>query len=148
MSLKAQILSDIKDSMKAKETAKLEVLRFVNAQIKNKEIELRPKEVNDSDVTQVLKKYLKQRKEAADQFAKAGREDLVEKEKFEASIVESYLPEMMTEEQLKPLVEEAVQSTGASSMKDMGAVMKVVLEKAGDTADGKMVSTLVKAALA
>ena len=147
MSLKAQILNDIKESMKAKETQKLEVLRFVNAQVKNKEIEVRPKEVSDDDVLQVLKKYLKQRKETADQFAKAGREDLVEKEKFEASVVEVYLPEMMTEDQLKPIVSEAVSSLNASSMKDMGAVMKLVLEKAGSAADGKMVSSLVKAAL-
>jgi len=147
MSLKAQLLSDIKSAMKARESAKLEVLRFVNAQVKNKEIEVRPKEVSDDDVMQVLKKYLKQRNEAAEQFAKAGRDDLVEKEKFEASVIEAYMPEMMTEEQLRPIVAEAVAETGASSMKDMGNVMKIVLEKAGSAADGKMVSTLVKAAL-
>jgi len=147
MSLKAQLLSDIKVAMKARESKKLEVLRFVNAEIKNKEIEVRPEEISDDDVMQVFKKYLKQRNEAADQFAKAGREDLVEKEKYEAAIVASYLPEMMTEEQLKPIVDEAVKETGASSMKDMGKVMKIVLEKAGATADGKMVSSLVKSAL-
>jgi len=147
MSLRAQLLSDIKTAMKAKDSQKLEVLRFVNAQVKNKEIEVRPKEVSDDDVMQVLKKYLKQRNEAAEQFGKAGREDLVEKEKYEASVIEAYMPEMMTEDQLKPIVAEAVAETGASSMKDMGNVMKIVLEKAGSAADGKMVSTLVKAAL-
>jgi uncharacterized protein YqeY len=147
MSLKAQLLSDIKVAMKARESQKLEVLRFVNAEIKNKEIEVRPKEITDDDVMQVFKKYLKQRNEAADQFAKAGRDDLVEKEKYEAGVVAAYLPEMMTEAQLKPIVDEAVKETGASSMKDMGKVMKVVLEKAGATADGKMVSSLVKSAL-
>jgi len=147
MSLRAQILSDIKTAMKARESQKLEVLRFVNAQVKNKEIEVRPKEVSDDDVMQVLKKYIKQRHEAAEQFAKAGREDLVEKEKFEASVVELYMPEMMTEAQLSPIVDEAVQEVGATSMKDMGKVMKLVLEKAGSSADGKMVSTLVKSAL-
>lgn len=147
MSLRAQILSDIKTAMKAKEGQKLEVLRFVNAEIKNKEIAVRPNEISEDDVMQVLKKYLKQRKEASEQFAKAGREDLVDKEKFEASVVEAYLPEMMTEEQLKPIVDKAVKESGASSMKDMGKVMKLVLEKAGSSADGKMVSSLVKSAL-
>jgi len=147
MSLRAQILGDIKEAMKAKEAKRLEVLRFVNAQMKNKEIEVRPNEISDDDVMQVLKKYLKQRNEAAEQFAKADRADLVEKEKYEASVVAAYLPEMMSEDQLKPIVVEAVKEAGASSMKDMGKVMKIVLEKAGSTADGKMVSTLVKAAL-
>lgn len=147
MSLRTRLLDDIKRAMKAKESQKLEVLRFVNAEVKNKEIAVRPNEISEDDVMQVLKKYLKQRKEAAEQFAKAGREDLVEKEQYEASVVEAYLPEMMTEAQLKPIVAAAVTESGASSMKDMGKVMKVVLEKAGSTADGKMVSSLVKAAL-
>ena len=148
MSLKAQILDDIKVSMKARDSKKLEVLRFVNAEIKNKEIAVRPKEVTEDDVMQVLKRYLKQRKEAASQFAEAGRQDLVDKEIFEASIIEAYLPEMLTEDQLKPIVAEVVKSTGASSMKDMGSVMQEVLKKAGSQADGKMVSTLVRQALA
>ncbi len=148
MSLKADILDHIKVAMKAKDSKKLEVLRFVNAEIKNKEIQMRPNEISEDDVMQVLKKYLKQRKEAAAQFAEAGRQDLVDKEAYEASVIEAYLPEMLTEDQLKPIVEEVVKATGASSMKDMGAVMKEVLEKAGAQADGKMVSTLVRAALA
>ncbi|MGH1468130.1 MAG: GatB/YqeY domain-containing protein [Bdellovibrionales bacterium] len=148
MSLKADILGHIKEAMKARDSKRLEVLRFVNAEIKNKEIQMRPKEISEDDVTQVLKRYLKQRKEAAAQFAEAGRQDLVEKETYEASVVEAYLPEMLTEDQLKPIVEEVVKATGASSMKDMGAVMKEVLEKAGAQADGKMVSTLVRAVLA
>ncbi len=148
MSLKADILGHIKEAMKARDSKRLEVLRFVNAEIKNKEIQMRPKEISEDDVTQVLKRYLKQRKEAAAQFAEAGRQDLVEKETYEASVVEAYLPEMLTEDQLKPIVEEVVKATGASSMKDMGAVMKEVLEKAGAQADGKMVSTLVRAELA
>lgn len=148
MSLKAEILDNIKIAMKARDSKKLEVLRFVNAEIKNKEIQARPKEITEDDVMQVLKRYLKQRKEAASQFAEAGRQDLVDKEAYEASVIEAYLPEMLTEDQLKPIVDEVVKATGASSMKDMGSVMKEVLEKAGAQADGKMVSTLVRAALA
>lgn len=147
MSLKQEILENIKTAMKARDTKTLEVLRYVNAQIKNKEIEVRPKEVTDEDVMQVLKKYLKQRKEAMEQFQSAGREDLVAGEKEQAAIVEKYLPEMMSEEQLKPVVEEAVKALGASSMKDMGAVMKEVMAKTAGKADGKMISTLVKASL-
>ncbi len=144
MSLRGKILNDIKEAMKAKDSKKLEVLRFVNAEIKNKEIALRPKQVLEDDIMQVLKKYLKQRKEAAKQFATAGRQDLVDKEAYEASIITAYLPEILTQEQLKPIVDEIVKSTGASSIKDMGTVMKGVLAKVGAQADGKMVSMLVK----
>lgn len=147
MSLRAAILDDIKTAMKARDAKKLEVLRFVNAQIKNKEIEVRPKEVTDEDVMSVLKKFVKQRKEAMDQFQAAGREDLVAKEKEESALIQSYLPEMLSEEKVKAAVDEAVKETGASSMKDMGNVMKVVLAKTGGQADGKLVSSLVKNAL-
>lgn len=147
MSLKEKILSDIKDAMKAKDSKKLEVLRFVNAQIKNKEIELRPNTITDEDTVQVFKKFVKQRNEAAEQFKQAGREDLVEKENFEAAVIESYLPKMMSEDQLKPIVENIIKETGASSVKDMGNVMKEVLAQTKGLADGKMVSTLVKNAL-
>jgi len=147
MSLKTTILDDIKTAMKARDSKKLEVLRFVNAQIKNKEIEIRPKEVTDEDVMSVLKKFVKQRNEAMEQFQAANRGDLVAKEKEEAAMIEAYLPEMMAEDQVKAVVAEAVKETGASSMKDMGKVMKVVLEKTGGQADGKLVSTLVKGAL-
>ncbi len=147
MPLKPKILEDIKIAMKARDSEKLEVLRFVNAQIKNKEIELRPKELTNEDVMQVLKKYLKQRKEAAEQFKAAKRQDLVDKEIAEAAIVEAYLPEMLSEDQLKPIVSEVITALGASTMRDMGAVMKEVTAKTGGLADGKMVSTLVKASL-
>ncbi len=147
MSLRAQILDDIKAAMKAKDSKKLEVLRFVNAQIKNKEIEIRPKEVTDEDVTSVLKKFVKQRKEAMDQFQKAGREDLVAKDKEEMVLIETYLPEMLDEAKVKEIVAEVLKETGASSMKDMGNVMKQVLVKTGGQADGKLVSDLVKGAL-
>ncbi len=148
MSLRVKILNDIKEAMKAKDSKKLEVLRFVNAEIKNKEIALRPKQVVEGDVVQVLKRYLKQRKEAVIQFTKAGRQDLVDKETYEASIITAYLPETLTQEQLKPIVDEVVKSIGASSIKDMGIVMKEVLARVGAQADAKTVSMLVKATLA
>lgn len=147
MTLKDKILNDIKSAMKAKDSKKLSVLRFVNAQIKNKEIEVRPNTITDEDITQVLKKYLKQRNEAVEQYAKAGRQDLVDQEKYEASVAEGYLPKMLSEDELQPIVAKVVQDIGASSMKDMGNVMKEVLAQTGGRADGKMVSTMVKNAL-
>jgi len=147
MSLKEQILSDIKIAMKEKDTKKLEVLRFVNAQIKNKEIEVRPETITDSDTLKVLKKYIKQRKESIEQFKTHGRDDLVQSETYQAEVVEAYLPKMMTEDEVKAVVKEVISATGASSMKEMGAVMKGVMDKAGDLADGKMLSQVVKAEL-
>lgn len=147
MLIKETILSDIKTAMKEKDSKKLEVLRFVNSQIKNKEIELRPEELSDSEVIKVLKKYVKQRQESMAQFKEHGRDDLVEAEKYQAEVVEAYLPKMMSEEELKKVVEETVAEEGATSMKDMGAVMQKVIKKTGDLADGKMISQLVKAKL-
>lgn len=147
MSLRSKILEDIKIAMKSRDSEKLETLRYVNAQIKNKEIDVRPKELTEEDVISVFKKLLKQRKEAAEQYSQAGREDLREKEVKEAAIIEAYLPEMISEEDLKKIVENVIQETGASSMKDMGAVMKEVLAKVAGQADGKMVSDLVKSSL-
>lgn len=147
MALRTKILDDIKIAMKARDAEKLSVLRFVNAEIKNKEIAVRPNELTDEDVMKVLKKYLKQRKEAADQYAQANRQDLVDQETAEAAIIEPYLPEMLSEEQLKPIVAEVIKTLGASTMRDMGGVMKEVTAKTNGLADGKMVSTLVKAAL-
>ena len=141
MSLKEQILADIKIVMKEKDSKKLEVLRFVNAQIKNKEIELRPGTVSDSDVLKVLKKYIKQRKESIEQFKSLGRDDLVESESYQASVVEVYLPKMMSEDEVKAVVKVVIAETGASSMKEMGAVMKAVMAKVGDLADGKNVES-------
>lgn len=147
MSLKAQITSDIKDAMKAKEAVKLATLRFLNSAIKNKEIEVRPKELTEDDVLSVIKKAAKQRKESIDQYEKAGRQDLADNEAAELAVLEGYLPELLGREQLEPIVVEIMEAVGASSMKDMGKVMKGVMDRCGSAADNKMISEIVKSKL-
>ncbi len=147
MGLKDQILSDIKDAMKSKDAQSLSVLRLINSALKNKEIEVRPKELTEEDCLAVLKKMGKQHKDSIEQFTKAERQDLVEKEKSELSVVERYLPEQMSEDKVKEVVMQVIQELGASSMKDMGQVMKAVGAKTAGTADNKLVSQLVKANL-
>ncbi|MCB0412250.1 MAG: GatB/YqeY domain-containing protein [Bdellovibrionales bacterium] len=147
MSLKEQILSDLKEAMKNKEADRLSAIRFLQSAIKNKEIELRPNAITDEDIMVVLKKSVKQRKESIDQYTNAGREDLADKEKFELSVLETYLPEEMSRDQIEKIVAEVIASLGASSMKDMGAVMKASQEKTAGRADGKTLSEVVKSKL-
>ncbi|MCB0383903.1 MAG: GatB/YqeY domain-containing protein [Bdellovibrionales bacterium] len=147
MSLRDQILSDMKDAMKKKEGLRLEVLRFLQSAIKNKEIEVRPNEINEQDVLGVVTKQVKQRKESITQFQEAGRQDLVDKESFELSILETYLPKQMSREDLEKIVSDVIAAAGATSIKQMGAVMKEVLAKTAGAADGKLVSELVKSKL-
>lgn len=144
MSLKDQILSDVKAAMKAKDSAKLATLRFINAAFKNKEIEIRPNELTDKDCMVVLKKLAKQHKDSIEQYQNAKRDDLVAKEQQELSVVENYLPEQMSKEQISKIVDEVIASSGASEMKQMGQVMKLVGEKTAGAADNKLVSSLVK----
>ncbi|MFK8137863.1 MAG: GatB/YqeY domain-containing protein [Bdellovibrionales bacterium] len=148
MSLKQQIMDDVKSAMRAKEQLKLSTLRMLQSAVKNKEIEVRPDEVSDQDIIQVVKKNIKQRKEAAEQFQAAGRKELAEKETEEITILEVYLPAQLDEAAITKIVEEVIAATGASSMKDMGGVMKEVQVKTAGSADGKLVSSIVKAKLA
>ena len=147
MSLRDQITSELKTAMKDRNADKLECLRFLQAQIKNKEIDIRPNVLSDDEILQVIGKLVKQRKEGIEQFQSAGRQDLVEKEERELAILESFLPEQMGESEVKAVIDGVVKDLGASSMKDMGAVMKEVLNKTQGAADGKLVSQLVKASL-
>lgn len=147
MSLKEQIMADVKSAMKNKEQDKLNALRFIHAAIKNKEIEVRPREANDDDVLAVLKTLAKQRKDSIEQYEKGGRTDLADKEKFELNIIESYLPQQMSREQVEAVVSEVISALNATSIKQMGAVMKEVLAKTAGAADGRMVSEIVKSKL-
>lgn len=147
MSLKDKIMDDIKTAMKEKDTARLETLRFLHSAIKNKEIEIRPSAVTDADVIQVIVKSVKQRKESVDQYQKANRQDLADKETSEIKILETYMPKQMTEEEIKSTVLSAIKALNATSMKDMGAVMKEVTAKTQGRADGKLVSQIVKSSL-
>jgi len=147
MSLREKILEDIKSAMKSKEADRLSAVRFLQAAIKNREIELRPNAITEQDVIGVIKKMAKQRKDSISEFEKAGRNDLVDKEKFELKVLEEYLPQQMSQEQVTTIVSEVIAAIGATSMKQMGAVIKEVMNKTGGQADGKMISDLVKSKL-
>ncbi len=140
-------MDDLKTAMKAKEMDKVTTLRFLQSALKNKEIDMRPNEPTEEDYIAVLKKNAKQRKESITQYADAGRDDLAQNEQRELELIEAYLPEQMSEDQVKELVKAAIAETGASSMKDMGKLMQSVLAKTGGQADNKLVSQLVKEAL-
>ncbi len=147
MGLKEQILDDIKAAMKAKEADRLSAIRMLQAAVKNREIELRPNEITETEVAGVVRKLAKQRKDSITEFEKAGRNDLADKEKFELGVLEAYLPAQLSADQVAALVDEVIKATGANSMKQMGAVVKEVVAKSGGQADGKTVSDLVKARL-
>jgi len=143
MNLKEQIKNDIKAAMRAKETAKRDTLRNIQAAIKQIEVDER-RELTDADVETILMKYAKQREDAKTQFADAGRDDLVAKEEAELDIVKSYLPEPFSDEELENILKEVISATGAESMKDMGKVMGAAKAKVGSRADGGRINQIVK----
>ncbi|GAB6076544.1 GatB/YqeY domain-containing protein [Desulfurobacterium crinifex] len=147
MGLKAQLLQDMKEAMRAKDKVRLSTIRMINSLIKNAEIEKRG-ELTDDEIIQLLMKYAKQRKEAIEMYEKGGRQDLVEKEKAELAVVESYLPKQMSEEEIRELVKEAIEATGASSPKDIGKVMQHIMPKVKGRADGSVVNKIVREMLA
>jgi uncharacterized protein YqeY len=147
MSLKEQITSDLTTAMKARDAERVSTLRMMRAAILNAE-KSGGGEVSDEQVTKSLQSLVKQRRDAMEQYEKANRPDLAEKEKSEAAIIEEYLPKAASQEEVNAAVAEAVAETGAASAKDMGTVMKAAMAKlAGKNAEGRMVSDAVKAAL-
>jgi uncharacterized protein YqeY len=139
-----QINGDITNAMRAKDQPKLVPLRMLKAALTNREIE-KGRALDDREALQVVASLVKQRRDSIDQFGKAGRQDLVDKETAEIVILETYLPPPVTESDLARTVDEAVASTGAKSPKDMGAVMKAVMAALGGrNVDGKLVNELVK----
>ena len=143
MSLNAQIKADIKDAMRAKDTLKRDTLRNIQVAVKQIEVDER-REVTNSDMENILMKYLKQREDAKIQFANANREDLVQKEEAEIAIVKAYLPEPMDDEELTTILKEIISSTNAISMKDMGKVMGQAKATIGSRADGGRINVIVK----
>jgi hypothetical protein len=146
MNLNAQIKSDIKDAMRAKDTQKRDTLRNIQVAVKDIEVNER-REVTDTDIEAILVKYAKQREDAMAQFKEAGREDLVEKELAELAIIKTYLPEQMSDEELETTLKEIITQTGATSMKDMGKVMGAAKAAIGSKADGGRINICVKALL-
>jgi uncharacterized protein YqeY len=146
--LRERIMADVKTAMREKETLKLNTLRFLQAAIKNREIELRPNPISTDDVLGVLKKTVKQRKESIEQYQAAARQDLVDQETAELKVLEAYLPTQMTKDQIEKIVIEVIAALGAKTVKDMGAVMKETIVRAAGAADNKIVSEVIKSKLA
>jgi uncharacterized protein YqeY len=149
MSLKDRLVADMTQAMKDKETNKLSTLRMAKSALMNEENKRGVGTVlTDEEVTKVLQTLVKQRKDSITQYEAAGRAELADKEKAELAVLEEYLPKAASQEEIAAAVEAAISETGASSMKEMGAVMKAALVRlAGKNADGKMVSETVKAKL-
>ncbi len=142
MNLPERIDSDLKDAMRAKDAAKLGVLRMLKAALKNVAIEKggASAQLDDAEATQVIRKQVKQRQDSIEQFEKGGRPELAAKEKDELEMLSSYLPQAMSAEELAAAVREAITETGATSRAQMGAVMKVLQGKIAGRADGKTLS--------
>jgi len=148
MSLKDQIINDMTAAMKAQDAARTSTLRMVKAAIMNREKD-GGGAITDEDVLKLLRSQVKQRRDSVEQYQKAGRPELADKEIAEIAVIETYLPQAASEAEIEQAVSEAISETGASSMKDMGAVMKAVMPKlAGKNADGRTVSDTVKKKLA
>lgn len=146
MELKQQLEQEMKEALKARDTFKLNVIRFLLAQIKNKEIDLR-KTLSNEDIYKIIQTLVKQRKESISFSEKAGRTDLVEKEKAELSLLEAYLPKSLTEEEIKTIITDVIKELNATQ-KDFGKVMKALMPKIAGRADGAKVNELVKKLLA
>jgi uncharacterized protein len=148
MPLNEKIIADLTASMKAQDAPRTSTLRMVKAGMMNRKIE-KGAELDDDDMLKLLRSLVKQRKDSVEQYEKAGRKDLVDKEEAEITVIESYLPQPATEAEIQQAVAAAIAETGATSMKDMGKVMKATQTAlAGKNADGKLVSEIVKSKLA
>jgi uncharacterized protein len=148
MALTEKIVADLTASMKAQDAPRTSTLRMVKAAMMNRKIETGT-DLDDEEMLKLLRSLVKQRRDSVEQYGNAGRQDLVAKETTEIEIIEGYLPQPASEGEIRQAVEAAILETGASSMKDMGKVMKATQAAlAGKNADGKLVSEIVKAKLA
>ena len=146
MSLKETVTNDMKDAMRAHDSAKLSCLRLLLAAVKQREVDERI-EPTDDVVISVIGKLVKQRRDSVEQYTAANRKDLADKEQFEIDVMQKYLPQQMSEDEIRAIVEEAVKATRASGMAAMGKVMGVVKGKCAGKADMGKVSAVVKAVL-
>lgn len=148
MTLDEQINKEYIQAMKERNTLKSSTLNYLRAMIKQVKVDSRIDVMQDGDVIAIIKKQIKQRVDSIDQFEKGGRADLADKEKAELAVMTVYLPAEMSVDDIKALIVESIKESGASSMKDMGVVMKLARDKAAGCADGKLMSELVKEKLA
>jgi uncharacterized protein YqeY len=144
MMIEEKILNDYKEAMKSRDGLKSTALSSLRAKFSYEAIEKKKERLDDSDCIAVIKRIIKQHQDSIEQFTKGSRLDLAEKEIQEMAVLKVYLPPEMPADEIKKFIEEAISSTGAQGMKDMGKVIKEVKSKAGDSADGKVISDLVK----
>ena len=147
MSLKKQIEEKLNQALKAKDKNTYPTLRLVVSAIKDAEIAARTKgqkEMSDSDIMAILKKMIKQRNESCEVYKKAGRNELLESETKEIKVISNFLPKQLSEQETKKICQEAIKSSGASSMKDMGKIMGILKSKHADTLDFSKVSSIIK----
>lgn len=143
MSLKERLSEEMKDAMRSQDKIRLSTIRMLLSAVKNKEIDL-GKKLADEEVVETITSQVKQRKDSIEQFTKAGRSDLAEKEEAELRILQEFLPEQLTTEEVEAEVEMAVKEAEASGMKDLGKVMKLLMPRVAGRADGKLVSDKVR----
>ena len=143
MTLEERLLNEMKEAMKSGDKLRLSAIRMIRSAVKNREIEVR-KTLDDEDIFKVIQGMVRKGEESVEQFQTGGRMDLVEKEKKEIEILKSYLPQPLSQEEVLKMIDEAIQETQASSLKDLGKVMKAVMPKLGGKADGKLINQWVK----
>jgi len=146
VSLKARITEDMKTAMRAKDTARLGAIRLLQAAIKQREVDERI-ELDDMQVVEAIEKMLKQRRDSISQYEAANRHDLADVEKFEVTVLQTYLPQALTEDEINALLEKVVTETAASGIKDMGKVMAAIKPQVVGRADMGKISGLIKARL-
>lgn len=138
MALKEQLLADLKTAMKAKDKVRKSTITMMRAAILQQEKDQRVDVLPETDIQAIISKQYKQRKDALDEFTKAGRDDLIEQTRAEMAIIEAYLPKQLSQSEIEAIVDETIQEVGAASMKDMGNVMKALMPKIKGAADGKI----------
>jgi len=143
MNLEEKLFEEMKQAMKTNDKIRLSTIRMIRSSSKNKEIELRRK-LEDEDIFKVIQGMVRKGEESIEQFQAGGRNDLVEKEKMEIEILKSFLPQPIPQEEIIKIIDETIQETQASSLKDLGKVMKAVMPRLGGKADGKVINQLVK----
>jgi len=143
MGLEERLIEEMKQAMKSNEKLRLSTIRMIRTSVKNKEIEVR-KKLEDEEIQRVIQGMLRKSEESVEQFRAGGRMDLVEKETQEMEILKSFLPKSLSQEEILKVIDETIQENQASSLKDLGKVMKSVMSKLAGKADGKLINQLVK----
>lgn len=152
MTLKQRIEAELKDAMRAKDQLRVSTLRMLRAKILEQEVALRARrgreyQLDDTEVLEVLSSYAKQRRQSIESYRRGGREDLARREEEELAIVESYLPQPLTEDEIEQIVRRVIAETGATGLGDLGRVMKTVMPEVKGRAEGKVVNEIARRSL-